>query len=206
MRIQCTCETCGVAFEVVPARMVGRRGTFCSWRCRYAVPPLTLSDDGTSAYVPLIGRRGTVLGHAVIDAADAELVGRWRWGMNGANGYAVRRNPDEGVPRIIRMHRMLLGLTPSDDLEVDHINRDRLDNRRANLRAIPKAAQQQNIRSHVDATSSHRGVSWDRRRATWVAAVKANGKNLHLGQFDTEEEAAEVARAARARLLPYAVD
>ena len=83
-----------------------------------------------SIRIPLIdGRDGSVVGHTLIDDADARLADfTWRLGRTG---YAVRWR-DGGT---IYLHREVLGLERGDGLEADHVNRDRLDNRRANLRA-----------------------------------------------------------------------
>jgi len=104
------------------------------------------------------------------------------------------------------LHRELLGLTRGDGFEVDHINRDRLDNRRSNLRAIPLDGNRQNKSSHRTSSSKYRGVSWAPDRRKWRAFVTDHGKRINLGQFSDEQAASEAARAARSRLMPYAVD
>jgi AP2 domain-containing protein len=63
----------------------------------------------------------------------------------------------------------------------------------------------QNRPSH-GGTSEYRGVHWDKRIQRWRAAVKINGRRIRIGRFTCEEDAAEAARAARLRLMPYAVD
>jgi hypothetical protein len=105
------------------------------------------------------------------------------------------------------LHRELMGLTHGNTLTVDHLNLDKLDNRRANLRVIPQSGQPQN-RPQVNNgwTSRYRGVSWHALTGQWRARVGIGGKEHHLGTFSSEEEAAEVARAARLRLMPFATD
>jgi len=73
-----------------------------------------------------------IQGHSVlIDDSDAELVDTYRWHIND-KGYAVWRGFVEGKKVTVRMHRLIMG-TP-DNMDTDHINRNRLDNRRVNLR------------------------------------------------------------------------
>ncbi len=84
------------------------------------------------------------------------------------------------------MHRQIIGVTGRT--EVDHINGDRLDNRRSNLRA---ATRQQNswnsgAQRRRSRTSRYKGVSFDKSRGLWTAHIL----NKNLGRFDTEEEAA----------------
>lgn len=104
------------------------------------------------------------------------------------------------------LHRLLLGLAHGDKREGDHRNRNRLDYRRQNLRIVSKGANGQNVSSSRGATSHYRGVSWVKAISKWMARVETNGKSMYLGVFANETEAAEVARVARKRLLPYATD
>lgn len=165
-----------------------------------------MHPEDTTARIPLRARDGSIRAYALVDAADAEWANQWRWSLG--KGYALRIGCAGGSRQTILLHRELLGLSPGDGLEGDHINRDRLDCRRANLRVVPKKGQpnHQNVSSHRGATSRHRGVSWDKRNGKWFVKVWAGGKHHYLGLFADEEEAAQVARDARLRLMPYAVD
>jgi hypothetical protein len=144
----------------------------------------------------------------VIDAVDAAFVNQWRWCLDhGMHGYARRSERVNGRPRTVKLHRALMGLTYGDGFEVDHIDRNPLNNRRNNLRVVPsKAAQRQNLSSYAGSSSSYRGVGWDKNRAKWQARIKVRGKLIYLGHFDDEADAGRAALAARARLMPYAVD
>lgn len=132
--------------------------------------------------VPLHG--GAV---ALIDAADAAIVAPYKWHhakVGGGRGYAkaiIAR-------RSVAMHRLLLGHPAG---EVDHINRDSLDNRRVNLRI---AARWQNVantgKRNMRTTSRYKGVSYKAERRYWVAQLKTRGRAYTLSSFATEEEAA----------------
>lgn len=144
--------------------------------------------------------------NTLVDAADAAWVNQWPWHIN-QYGYAYRSPRVDGVQRCVFLHRLILGLTPGDGLQGDHINRDRLDNRRSNLRVAPAGMNQQNRRSYVGSTSRYRGVCWHIHRKAWMASLQQRGKKtLFLGYFDDEHEAGMAAQAARLRELPYAVD
>lgn len=87
-----------------------------------------------TALIPL--RCGdTFLEYAIVDECDAHLAEHaWR----RTNGYATRICPGNRNP--VYMHREILGLAKGDGyMVVDHINRDRLDNRRSNLRLVTVA-------------------------------------------------------------------
>lgn len=154
--------------------------------------------------IPLRARDGSIRAYALVDAADAEFVNQWRWSLS--KGYAARGERVGNKVRHFRMHRELLGLRRGDAMDGDHINRDRLDNRRSNLRSLPKGANAQNQSSNAGSSSRHRGVSWDTGTGKWRAYVGSNGKTTFLGLFTEEREAAVVARAARLAMLPYTIE
>lgn len=155
--------------------------------------------------IPLRARDGSIRAYSLIDAVDADAVNRWRWSLSA--GYAVRRaTTAPGEHHMLGLHRELLGLTYGDPLTVDHINHDRLDNRRANLRVISKAGNNQNVLGLSSGTSAFRGVSWVERLGKWRAYVQRDGKYIHLGMFTDEREAALVAQAARLDSMPFTVE
>lgn len=160
--------------------------------------------DDDIALIPLRARDGSVKAHAIVDAADAEWVNQWRW-CRLPNGYIARTAQGEGVQRTIYLHRALLGLEYGNVLTADHINRNRADNRRANLRAVSRGGNSQNVPSQKG-VSRHRGVYLNRSTGKWTAQICLHGRSTHLGTFAEEQDAAEVARAARRRLMPYATD
>lgn len=164
--------------------------------------PDDTAPDG-AVLIPLRARNGSIRAYAIVDAADADWVNRYRWALSG--GYAFRTTQVDGRKRTLWLHREILGLTSGDGLSGDHKNRDRLDNRRSNLRPIPRPSNSQNKGVRPGSSSRYRGVSWDASRRKWVAQVN-NGRHVYLGRFDDEIEAARAARQGRARLLPYAVD
>lgn len=110
--------------------------------------------EGDVTYLVLTGRDGSVKGEAKIDTADlpALKAAGDRWCM-GSHGYAFRRAGGEGI----YLARQLIA--PEGELFVDHINRDRLDNRRANLRTVTHADNQRNRSPQKGSTTGIRGVA-----------------------------------------------
>jgi hypothetical protein len=159
--------------------------------------------------VPLLRRDGSVRAVALVDAADHEHLVGFRWFQN-SNGYAVRlEHQPGGNPRAVLMHRDLMGLEYGDRSETDHINRNRLDNRRANLRVVTRGQQLQNVSSHVGSTSRFRGVYWADRTATgrvskWRAQAGLNGTMTRLGTFESEVDAAIAVETWRRENMPFA--
>jgi hypothetical protein len=112
---------------------------------------------------------------------------------------------DKGYARCgkLALHRLIL--EPPSGKQVDHINRDRLDNRRSNLRPVDAGQNTQN-RGRWPSKRRFRNVELDRRRKVmrWRVNPRTNGRNVHVGYYATEFEAAIVAEAWRAKHTPYA--
>lgn len=141
---------------------------------------------------------------ALVDEQDFERVNQYRWNcMN--HGAAQARIGTERV----QMHRFILGLSKDDKTVVDHINHNRLDNRRCNLRVGTHADNSANrvpVRKTFDVHGGFKGVvdsfrgreprvagKWARQRPPrkrWRAVLNAGGKRYDLGGFPTPEDAA----------------
>lgn len=118
-----------------------------------------------------------VLYDVLVDEADLAFVQQHRWFL-GKNGYVYRNLPMRNYVRggARYLHRELLGLEAGDGTHVDHLNRNRLDNRRGNLRPGPPWQNAQNQGGHRDAvTSSYRGVSYCRTHGVWKATHMYRG-------------------------------
>lgn len=155
------------------------------------------------AQIPLRARDGSVRAWAIVDDADFDVLGRWRWCVC-AGGYAGRTERAAGGQWTVLLHREILGLRPGDGQEVDHWDLDKLNCRRSNLRVVTHAQNGQNLRSRRGARSQYRGVSWNCRRGAWAARVKISGRAHFGGYFDDEEEAATKAHRMRAELMTHA--
>ena len=91
------------------------------------------------------------------------------------------------------------------ELQVDHINGNRLDNRKENLRLATPQQNQMNRKSHRNSTSKYKGVSWDKSRNKWRALIMIDNKYKHIGRYQDEREAAlAYDKAARELFGEYA--
>jgi hypothetical protein len=152
-------------------------------------------------------RRKAVVGWALVSDDDASLVRGYCWHLKvNRSGilYAVAYGPydADGKRKVVRMHRLVAGLGDDDPREPDHIDGNGLNNQRFNLRIATHAQNQQN-RHGGRGSSRHRGVSWDRDRGKWKAAVGLDGRTHNLGRFDDEAAAADAAANFRAAHMPY---
>jgi len=95
--------------------------------------------------------------------------------------------------RLVLGHRLAWSMhywEDPGDLQIDHINRVRTDNRISNLRLVDRSDNQRNCNLQKNNTSGHRGVSWNQRRRKWEAKVIVRGKQHYLGAHQTAEAAA----------------
>jgi len=121
----------------------------------------------------------------------------------GTNGYAYYSTWKDGKSHPRTLHSLIMGPTPPKS-HIDHINGDKLDNRRENLRVVTPGRNQVNRhRLNRNNTSGTRGVQRTNQsqRNPWRAQITVDHKNIHLGLFATEQEA--IAARRDAELLHY---
>jgi hypothetical protein len=152
-----------------------------------------LRIEGDRAYVPL--SRGL---EAIIDAADAELVGAHNWVARPASKdfYAVTTIREGGKAKQWTMQNFLM--RPPQGKRVDHRRASTLDNRRSELRVVTHAQNMQNRGWFRNNSSGAKGVRPSAGR--WRAGITANGVFHYLGTFATKDEAAAAYRDAALRL------
>lgn len=132
--------------------------------------------------------------YALVDDDDYERIisfGKWRAMRGKTTLYAVRWVLVGRHKKIHMMHRAVMGLNPERFPSVDHINHNGLDNRKSNLRVCTNSENGRNKSAQGNNASGYKGVSWKGRDKRWRATIRAMGKHIHLGTFDTPEAAAD---------------
>lgn len=126
---------------------------------------------------------------AMVDDEDYAWLSKFPWSIlrGGQDIYARTNMPNGKYSRkTIQMHRLLL---PQAE-EIDHINGYGWDNRKKNLRGCSHLQNCQNRTKQRNATSQFKGVCWRKDCKKWAACITVMQTRLHLGLFDSEEEAA----------------
>lgn len=146
--------------------------------------PIDLGD-GTSA---ILLTRGKL---AIIDTADRGLV-------EGRSWYSTKKKqcwyaksdlgPVDGERVRDTLHRVIMGVTDRR-VQVDHINRNGLDNRRSNMRLCSNAENSRNQRRPSN-TSGFKGVSWNKLMNKWRAQIRVDYHTTCIGHFASKEDAA----------------
>jgi hypothetical protein len=120
--------------------------------------------------------------YAYVDAADYEWLSQWTWHL--MNGYAGRREKTTAI----LMHRQIM--RPPKGEIVDHLNHSKLDNCRINLRVCTRQQNSRNQAKHSGARSQFKGVGYSKQHERWFARIFFEGRQVWLGLFDDEVEAA----------------
>lgn len=124
---------------------------------------------------------------AIVDDEDYDELSRFSWYVDN-KGYA-QRNQNEVTPRTtIRMHQQILGVIPG--MQIDHLNRNRLDNQRTNLRYISPVNQARNVGMKKNNSSGFKGVSWWSKTGKWRAYITFERKPITIGYFFAKVDAA----------------
>ena len=214
-----TCPVCGNNYSLRPGEKRSRyaRKIFCTSGCA-----LRSLDKSTYRRNPTFGPRNPrkailVIGPSIaylilskgqcslIDADMADILEAWNWSANyykkQRRFYAIRNHlMDSGKHgTAILLHRQILNAP--DGTYGDHINRNTLDNRRANLRVVNEAQNVWNTGIRSTNTSGYKGVR--RHKDLWRADITVNGKKHCLGYFKTAPEADQAYKEADARLRKW---
>lgn len=118
---------------------------------------------------------------------DLPLIkGRDSW-YRDKDGYLVSSYYFNGIRRFVRFHRIVMHAQPKQC--VDHINKNKADNRKQNLRICERSENDRNRSLYVTNTSGVAGVYFDKKRKKWVASITYNRKKVYIGRFAEKEEA-----------------
>jgi len=131
-----------------------------------AMRKISLSEASRQSYADLESYL-----YAMVDDEDYAFVSpyTWRAESRGRRFYARADLPDG---RVVYMHRLLV--TPDPGKEIDHHNRNGLDNQRENLRQVARSQNNADSRPHVHTTSAYRGVYWHKASRRWMARIWKN--------------------------------
>jgi hypothetical protein len=144
-------------------------------RRRSGNPASAITVEGELAKVQLSNGES-----ALIDASDVDLVGNY-WFSKHHTGYAVTGHHQ------IKMHQLILHAPAG--FEPDHRNGNKLDNRRENLRLVPRAINKLNRPLQSNNRSGFPGVCWTNRKKPWRANAVVKKRAVYLGHFDYPTDA-----------------
>lgn len=130
--------------------------------------------------IPLVSRKSNLPEtHFMCDEQDYDRLIKYVWYLDHY-GYATNGEK--------KAHQLVCPCTKP--LMVDHINRNKLDNRRANLRIVDNRQNQQNS-ARGSKSSSYKGVRFRPDVMKWQARIRIDGKLFSIGYYPDEVSAAE---------------
>lgn len=129
-------------------------------------------------------KTASVIASILIDDRDRHLLEGRGWHLQRGYAYTHPRGEEPSY-----LHGLIM--RPPPGFFVDHINGNRADNRRENLRIVTKSQNQMNAKKTTrPKTSQFKGVHWGSQHKMWHAKIKKNQKNIFLGLFKVELSAA----------------
>jgi len=149
---------------------------------------------GNIAYMALYDRKGNVNNITMFDSKFIEVVAPFRWcSYKHRNTYYVTTTLSEFEQleynkKKLRIYQLFLEY--EKPLMIDHKDHDGLNNLLSNLRIVSNRTNCEN-RSKVKNKHGYVGLSWHSRDKIWSSTIQVNGKRVHLGNFQTKEEAAK---------------
>lgn len=123
---------------------------------------------------------------ALVDNEDYEKVSKYTWYLD-KDGYAIAVPWIDNKSNNIKMHQIIAGREKG--LVIDHINHDKLDNRKENLRHITRQANAMHMKKQ-------RGIYWNEKRKTYIVQIRINAKTIHLGCRKNKEDAIKLRKEA----------
>ncbi len=182
--LQKACRGCGRLYDRSVFPSTFHRSKYCGLACfRRSSIRSTVTVNGSSA--TLLLACGAV---SLISPEDAEWIARSAWSID-TQGYVSGARG--------RLHVLIA--RPAAGTVADHRNRNRLDNRRENLRCVSAIVNARNHGRHSTNTSGVTGVCFDARSGRWRAYIDAGGRH-ELGTFRQKDEAVAVRKQAEAEL------
>ena len=121
---------------------------------------------------------------AIVDDEDFEYLNTFKWTLN--KGYAVAKLCNKS--NFLQMHRFIMFYPKS--MMIDHINRDKLDNRKSNLRVCTRLQNNFNRYRQQNNKSGYKGVNWAKKVQKWQALISENRKRHWLGNFGNKNQEA----------------
>lgn len=175
----CRCLLCDNLTEKNSSEIKLRKGG----RCRKCKPDYHFRIKDNCAYGTLPNGE-----QFIIDTDDIQRVSEIFWHM-GKDGYIIYTKPGMDT---IRLHNFIMNVTPNKKFHIDHINRNRSDCRKCNLRLV--TAQQNSMNSSIIRSSATklRGITFDKSSGRYKARIGLNDRRIMLGSSKDPIECAQM--------------
>lgn len=123
----------------------------------------------------------------IIDKEDLELIKDYKLHSDG-HGYVKWAKYINNKKHVGLLHRLILNIT-DENIIIDHINRNRSDNRKQNLRIVNECDNRKNHNMYSNNTSGFNGIWWNKRNNNWCVEIRYDKTKVHLGSFTSIDNA-----------------
>lgn len=129
------------------------------------------------------------------DLEDYDLIKDYCW-RKSVSGYVICTTHYDNEVGDIKLHRLVTGY--QYDI-VDHIDRNKLNNRKSNLRECTCSQNNTNKDPYQNNTSGYIGVYWVRRESKWISSISIDNRTIYLGSFINKKDAIKARLRAEAK-------
>lgn len=175
---KCRCLKCGSISTHARGELTVRKGN----GCRNCPPEYHFRIEGSAAHGELPDGTGFT-----VDAELIDEVRKYNWFRN-SKGYIQRGN--RGLPKMM-IHWFVMDMESATGFPIDHVNRDKTDCRRDNLRIVTALQNSMNHSRLSTNRSGYTGVFWNKRKKRWTSFIYASGRHIYFGHFTDKESAAQ---------------
>jgi len=123
----------------------------------------------------------------MVDDEDFDLLNQYNWSVNQQNTVFSWLGTMKDKKKPVLLHRLIMNAP--NDMEIDHIDRNRLNNQKSNLRLANSSQNKCNRGPRKDNKSGYKGVSWHKTNQKWTARIMVDSKYKHLGLFKDIKDA-----------------
>jgi hypothetical protein len=149
--------------------------------------------DGETCIIRIFDRYGDIKAETIIDSEDYNKVKDYKWHVSAG---AIKTDIDR---KKLNLSNLILGIINSRQIVIDHIDRNKLNNRKSNLRLATHRQNDCNKIVRKDSVSGYKGVQLHKQTGKWRARIKVDYKNIHLGLFEDILDAAKAYNEAALR-------
>lgn len=187
------CEYCGCGNSAYrkKANMILCNKHYKNWRINSGDIKRTIRDENeihlydTYATFDTYDLNGNIVKTYKIDLEDVDFVKTHKCYTHNITKYAIFKKDGKNIA----LHKYLTNTINNDNVVVDHINRDRYDNRKSNLRITSSLENNLNTGIPSHNTSGIKGVSYRKKDGTYEAYVNKYDKKIGLGSYNTIDKA-----------------
>lgn len=152
-------------------------------RTRYDPNEFIIKDN--ICEIVLYNKNHNKVAKTIVDDFMFDIIQPYKWYLDYSTGYVVTH----GENKNIYLHSLIIGKPLKENMITDHINRNKLDNRKCNLRFVTHLQSILNRTISKNNTSGIRGVTWCKESKKWIAQIMINYKGISLGHYKNKEDA-----------------